>query len=434
MHQTILLFFIINTLVSFFNLAQIVWETGAFNPYTYQGQYQKYFISTGDFVKGITFDTSTTNAILNGFGVIYFLTKKNAVMTLVCMAVLLLAASNFTNVFLLVILACLFIFKSTRDQKSTIAICLMLLVLFMGKISPQNNNYVLKTIKMVFYQKNIIDPIPINPVPLTMRPDSQLTFEEKREKTAMLYLDSLSAVAAQKDQPKVGLPDTVLKTNTGHIYIPKPDINSAPYQSLNTTPPEQMQLVGFIDIHKAALPVSGHPFRFSGMPGKVSGLLQTVNYFKHHPSKIITGAGIGNFSSKLAFRATGLNFTGGYPAKHVYIAPDFMVNHLDIYLNFFSKAAGLHSLTNSPFSIYDQMLSEYGLLGLTFLLVFYLGFFAKQHQYLTYGIPLLIFLCAIFFIDYWFEQLSVMVMFELMLFLNIKEGRELTETKNKATA
>ncbi|MDB5114749.1 MAG: hypothetical protein JWQ79_241 [Mucilaginibacter sp.] len=434
-HHTILIFFIINSLVSFFNLAHIVWETGALNPYTYQGQYQKYFISTGDFIKGLTFDTSTTNAILNAFGVIYFLTKKNPVMTLVCMGVLLLTASNFTNVFLLLILAGIFIFNSTRDQKSIIAVCLMFMVLFMGKISPQNNGYVLKTSKIVFYQKNFIDPPPVNPVPIQLRPDSQLNFEERRQKIAILYLDSVSSIAAAKKKAEVQLvlPKNVLKTNTGHIYIPKPDINSAPYQSLNTTPPEQIQLVSFINTHQAELPVSGRPYHFTAMPGKVTGLVQTLNYLKHHPAKIITGAGIGNFSSKLAFRATGLKFTGGYPAKYVYIFPDFMVNHLDIYLNFFSKAAGLHSLTNSPFSVYDQLLAEYGIVGLALLLVFYLGFFAKQYTYLTYGIPLLLMVCAIFFIDYWFEQLSVMVMFELMLFLNIKEGRKLAEHKKLVT-
>ena len=74
-HRTIVIFFIINAALSFLNIAAIIWETGYFNPYTYQGQFQKYFISTGDYIRGLTFDTSTTNAILNAFGCIYFLSK-----------------------------------------------------------------------------------------------------------------------------------------------------------------------------------------------------------------------------------------------------------------------------------------------------------------------------------------------------------------------
>jgi hypothetical protein len=53
--------------------------------------YQKYFIGTGDHIRGITFDTSTTNAVLNAFGIVYFLLRKQMVMALLCMAVLLCA-------------------------------------------------------------------------------------------------------------------------------------------------------------------------------------------------------------------------------------------------------------------------------------------------------------------------------------------------------
>jgi len=135
----------------------------------------------------------------------------------------------------------------------------------------------------------------------------------------------------------------------------------------------------------------------------------------------LTGAGMGNFSSKLAFRATGLGFAGGYPAKYVYINPGFFANHLDLYLNFFSKNSGQHSLTNSPYAVYDQLLGEYGLLGLFAFLFYYLFFFAKHYKKLTYGLPLLLLLIPVLFIDYWFEQLSVIVFFELLLLLNIKE-------------
>jgi hypothetical protein len=86
-HNTILVFFVINAVLSFCNIAHIMWETGAINPYTYQGEHQKYFIGAGDYIKGLTFDTSATNAILNAFGVIYFLYKKKPAMVFICMVV-----------------------------------------------------------------------------------------------------------------------------------------------------------------------------------------------------------------------------------------------------------------------------------------------------------------------------------------------------------
>ena len=316
-----------------------------------------------------------------------------------------------------------FIFKSSRDQKSLLVVCIVFLVVFMGKISPQNNDYLINTIKTIVYQRSIKSPWPQNPIPVTQRPDSTLNPEEKKQKIAMLYIDSIHDTYKKPViKTAVGI---VLITDAGKIELPKPDLNAPVYQNLGTTPPEQKQLADFIKTHKADLPVSGKPHRFTAVPGKVTSLLQTFNFFKQHPAKIITGNGVGNFSSKIAFKATGLRFTGGYPAKYIYINPDFLKNHLDVYLNFFSKGANLHSLTNSPFSVYDQVLAEYGLLGLLVLFVFYLGFFAKNYNYLTYGIPLLIFVMAVLFIDYWFEQLSVMVMFELMLFLNIKESENL---------
>ena len=62
-HRTIVVFFIINALISLFVYTGIVLETGVINAYRYQGNFQKYFIGTGDYIKGITFDTSTTNAV-----------------------------------------------------------------------------------------------------------------------------------------------------------------------------------------------------------------------------------------------------------------------------------------------------------------------------------------------------------------------------------
>jgi hypothetical protein len=51
-----------------------------------------------------------------------------------------------------------------------------------------------------------------------------------------------------------------------------------------------------------------------------------------------------------------------------------------------------------------------------------MGYFLKDFRKLTYGIPLLVLLLGIFFIDYWFEQLSVLILIELLLLLNIKES------------
>ncbi|SHN27819.1 hypothetical protein [Mucilaginibacter sp. OK098] len=421
-HRTILVFFVINAFISFYNFAGIVWETGAINPYRYQGQYQKYFIGTGDYIKGLTFDTSTTNAALNAIGVIYFLVRKNNLMVLLCMAVLLFTGSNFLNIALIFILALLFIFRSTKDQKSLIVVCLMMLVVFMVKISPQNDRYAVKTFSDVIHPPNP----QLSKTAIANKCTNIPTLEETRRRIAIHYLDSIKKLPGKK--PKKLLPYLAVlpKTGQGRIFVDTADINSLAYQSIIDTTAQQHILLNFIDAHKNSLPLSAQKTFKPGLPGKIIGFLQTVLFFKEHPSKIIAGAGIGKFSSKLAFRATSFGFAGGYSAKHNYINSDFLTNHLDVYLNFFSRRSGLHSLTNSPYSVYDQLMAEYGLLGLLVFAIYYLGFFAKHHKTLTYGLPLLLLLMMIFFTDYWFEQLSVIVFFELLLLLNIKE------TTNKA--
>ena len=428
-HQTITAFFIINALISFLTLAIIVLKTHAINPYTYQGQYQKYFINTGDYIKGIAFDTSITNSTLSAFGVIYFLIRKNATMLLVYMAILLFTASNFVNLALLPILLLLFVFRTDRFQKSLVVICLVFLIVFMAKISPQNNNYTAQTLIHLFKKDKPVNTaaVLINPMAnwrITDRPDNTLNPEERKQKIATLYLDSvgriLDSIRASKRPDYV---KNVFLADGGRIAITEPDLNSDYYQYKKETPVEMIQLVNFIKSHKAVLPTAGNDDFIYSIPGKTAGFLQTASFFRNHLGKILTGTGIGNFSSKLAYRAVGFGFAGGYPSGDAYINRDFMVNHLDLYLYFYSKQTSLHSISNSPSSVYDQLLAEYGLLGIILFIICYIGFFARHYKKLTYGLPILFLMLAVLLTDYWFEQLSVMVFFELLLLLNIKENQ-----------
>ncbi len=52
-HNTLLVFFILNTIFSFFNYFLIALDSGSLNPFLYQGQYQKYFMGTGDNIRVI---------------------------------------------------------------------------------------------------------------------------------------------------------------------------------------------------------------------------------------------------------------------------------------------------------------------------------------------------------------------------------------------
>jgi len=429
-HRTILLFFVINALSSVGNLLSIIWETDALNPYLYQGQYQKYFIGTGDYIKGVTFDTSITNALINAMGIIYFLLKRNYTMTLVCMVILLLTGSNFVNIIVVTVFAYLCLFSSNREQKSIMVVCIMLLVVFMAKISPQNQRYIGETLEKALGRDTIHHPIASTvPLPVDQKPDSLLSPEEKKERIARRYLDSLSNAYYEKNRANDHLASNqaIIQNDNGQILLPEDDIHAAFYQSIKVPTLAVTPLQQFIKNHQVQLPYSSKTIPVPRIPGKAIGMLQTLKFMLHHPDKIIIGSGMGNFSSKLAFRTTGLGLAGGYPHQLLYINPDFMTNHLDLYLYFFSLPDSFHSLTNSPFSTYDQLLSEYGLIGGVVFAVFYLGYFLKHYKKLTYGLPLLLLMIMAFLTDYWFEQLSVLVLFELLLLLNLKETEEMVE-------
>src|SRR5262249_35023084 len=95
LHFTISLFFIANAVVTLIQFGMIMWDAGSLNPFIYQGMHQKYFVNSGDLMKGISFDFSTTNAVLNSFGVVYFLSRNKPYLVLLGMVALLLTASNF---------------------------------------------------------------------------------------------------------------------------------------------------------------------------------------------------------------------------------------------------------------------------------------------------------------------------------------------------
>ena len=236
LHNTLMLFFIINIVFSLLNLTMILFEIGIQNPFLYQGNYQKYFINTGDYIKGVSFDTSTANALINAFGVVYFLSQRKYLMVTGCMLVMLLTASNFTNFILVSIFCYLFLFKSNKEQKSVMIICLIFLITFLAKFSPQNDKYIVEKFNDYFPSAKPKEPTNIKVIRITDKPDSILNAEEKNEKIAQLYMDSLDRERLAKEQLlKQEGADAVPDAYVERPEIETPSIHSAPFQSKKDT-------------------------------------------------------------------------------------------------------------------------------------------------------------------------------------------------------
>jgi hypothetical protein len=186
------------------------------------------------------------------------------------------------------------------------------------------------------------------------------------------------------------------------------------------------QLASFMDTLYPAARKDSLTARYKGWShsGRWVAWQELASFYRCHPGRLLLGTGMGNFSSRLAFKTAALGIGGGYPPKERYIHPLFRDNYLYLYLHYHTRDEGQHSVINKPDSVYGQLLGEYGLAGVACFFLFYAGFFLRGIRSLSYGMPLLLLLGASFFTEYWFEQLSVVVLFEFLMLLDISGIRK----------
>ena len=111
---------------------------------------------------------------------------------------------------------------------------------------------------------------------------------------------------------------------------------------------------------------------------------------------------------------TGLGLQGSYPKERIYISKDFLQYHFYTLLFFLSRHAAEHSVMNMPNSTYNQIAGEYGVLGLLVFVVFYVGFVVRNRSKTKLGLYSAALLFMFLGMEYWFELISLTVVFELM--------------------
>jgi len=424
LHNTVTVFFILHIVVVFLDLLQIMIETGSINPYTYMGLNVKYYMSTGDYITGISFDAPVTTAMICAFGLLYFLFRQKFLLSMACMAALIIMASNFTNLLLVGVFIFAFAFYSNKIQKSFIVLYLVMLIVFMVKISAKNYEHIGRLVYQVINKPYDLPPVKVYTIDeLTKIPDSSLNADERKRKYARIYIDSMNAIRLGADykEPVSILEQKIIADTAGKVK------DSAFYE-FKESPAVEENINRYAHFLKQAY-TAGEQDSLAkqynwNAPGKWIATKQLVHFFRDHKTKMVFGNGIANFSSRLAFKATMLDIGGRYPQKLKYIHSDFFMNHLYAYLYFHSKEQMLHKASNTPDSVYHQVAGEYGIAGLVILLLLYLGFFIRRVRGRSFGLPLLLLLADAFFGEYWFEQFSVVVLFELLFFIDMKERRE----------
>lgn len=418
-HSTLKAFFLLNALVCLLNLLQIILITKS-NPYTFMGMDLKYHASTGDSITGILFDFSSTNAIINIFGIFYFLYRQSFKTSVLCLIVCLMTTSNTNTIVLISMVLLMIVFRKQTFYKIAGACYLVIIVVFFAKVSPPNIEYVLKEITPE--KKQVAMVVPQKNGPSTLSAEE---FKEKQREIFQKYYVS----KLPKDHKFTGNTDTNIRTALAKWETrekEKQNVSDPKFQEQMKT--KYDKLSDHIKEFYGDTLVPMQEFAGKHYPGKLMSCIQTIRYSLSGAKAFLVGAGTGMFSSKTAFKASGIGTFGKYPERFEYVAPDFLNNNLKVYCYFFSMELSKHSVTNTPFSSYNQLLGEYGLVGVLCFLIFYVWFFLKRFRQLSYGRYLLP-LCLMFLIfDYWFEHLSILIIFELMMLMDIKEKSREPET------
>ncbi|HEY8971123.1 MAG TPA: hypothetical protein VIM64_18595, partial [Puia sp.] len=161
LHETVSFFFLLNAGVMLASFIRICIQAGALNPYNYEGQHRKFFISTGDMITGIGLDSSVTAALISAFGLLYFLYRGRKGLALLCYVTILLATSNTINYLLGIVLVISFLFYSDRLQKSMVLIFFGLMAVFAAKVAPSNQQYAHNLLGRLEGKNEYVEPVPI---------------------------------------------------------------------------------------------------------------------------------------------------------------------------------------------------------------------------------------------------------------------------------
>lgn len=363
--NTLLVFFIISTAVSLFQLLWAMIHSGSINPYTSGNEI--YGTSTGDRIKGLFLGPCYINMMINCFFLFYFLFRNQFWYAFLAVVVIAITTSNFANIVLAgVLLACLVLKKGRKIKFAIIGYFSFLFVFYM-LVSPSNFDYLLKTV-----------------------------FGDKKQQQEL--------VAYQHEVNKASN-----------------DSTSRPVK-IEYDPARVDKLLN--DTSLANKPDSTALINEHSQYGKLIAFKETYHYITSGVKPFIFGAGIGSYSSFLAERMSKVNQQEGsrlFTYMPEYIAPTFEKDHYKIFKTVYGLPKVFHSIKHFPNSFLNQLFGEYGILGALLFFFTYVLFFLKRFKSLTYGRYLLLLLGGFLLFDYLFEYLSVVTFFELFLLKDIRD-------------
>jgi hypothetical protein len=370
--RTIQLITILNFIFSFYQYLRICLIEGTINPFN-TGHNHPYGISTGDLISGLFHGVHLTNAFVSLFLIFFHLHRRRFLLVLLALFCLLLTGNNYATLVFFLCSAIYFITDRTRYNFLHIFYTIIITFVFYIFATPLNAEYMLEKVLHI-----------------------SATLPNSGKDISKEYAEQ------EQDYQVINLPDTL------HPY----DAEGATSKKLVIKRSESGDTI----------------FDFVKQSGKIRSYYQTKHFLLSSPRTFLFGSGMGGFSSKLAFNSSGV-MEGSALSKHLpkYETLAFSQNHKALYSYLKTQHIMFHSESNRPFSVYNQLLGEYGIIGFVLFLVLYVWFFFKRIRKNTFALPVFISMLLIFNIDYFIEALSILLFFETFMFMDIKENQALNE-------
>lgn len=371
-------FTLVNLAVSIAQFVRICLHERCLNPFN-TGAAHPYGVSSGDMITGILGGVHLTNTFICLILLIYFISKQRYWLVAASLLPFLLAGSNFATLALVVCLGILVWVQRNRMQVWIASFSVMLTVVaFYVFVTPVNARYMLTKFETILGRKVVAD-----------------------------------------EQYQLGLDTQVLSYLERHASGDSSSVD-AHEDSLFLQDPQHNEALERLLSHKSLV-----RYDFSQTSGKKLSYQQTWHYLKSDAATFLFGSGIGGFSSNLAFNFSGVvdNSAMARMFPH-YETKAFRENHRRIYESMKYSHVIFHSESNKPFSIYNQLGGEYGIVGLLLFGLGYVLFFIRKISYRSYALPVIVAMLLVSNLNYFFEGLNLYLFIEVLLFLDVKEKNE----------
>lgn len=357
-------FTIINFSVSLIQYIKICIIEGVINPYN-TGHHHPYGVSSGDLITGLLGGVHLSNVFISLILILFYVHKRDNLFIILSLIPLLLCGSNFGSMLLLFCLAIYFLVSKEKLYAfKTSAFIFLIIIAFYWIITPFNAYHTFAKIQSFVTQKPVVDE----------------AYQQDVDNATL-------------ENYKMGIKD-------------KGMLSKAQKETIDRMEKREGLIL----------------YDFFTKAGKKTSYQQTINFLKSDPKYLLFGSGLGRFSSNIAFNFSGIVDNSAMNRLFpTYQSQLFEKNHKSIYAYMKTTHVIFHSESNKPFSSYNQLFGEYGLVGFMLFFVGYVLYFFKRVDKRTYSIPILIALLFTLNLNYFFEALNLFLFFEVIMFLNIKE-------------